>query len=116
VQRALRHARRLGLVDWTERRIRAGWRWLRTSNCYLLSVPETSIDPSMRPIWWRRSTNGQRDGGGERLEKAKEGRHAVLRTMLREAAARPDLLAARRSAIEARLLTSAGCRTDHVIS
>lgn len=24
----------LGLVSWTERRVRAGWRWLRTSNAY----------------------------------------------------------------------------------
>jgi hypothetical protein len=34
VQWALRQAQRLGLVSWTERRVRAGWRWLRTSNCY----------------------------------------------------------------------------------
>lgn len=34
VQRALEDGRRLGLVSWTERRIRAGWRWLRTSNHY----------------------------------------------------------------------------------
>jgi Helix-turn-helix domain len=32
VQRALQHAQHLGLVSWAERRVRAGWRWLRTSN------------------------------------------------------------------------------------
>jgi len=31
VQRALQQAQRLDLVHWTERRVRLGWRWLRTS-------------------------------------------------------------------------------------
>ena len=31
VRRALAQAFLLGLVSWTERRIHAGWRWLRTS-------------------------------------------------------------------------------------
>ena len=34
VRRALAQAFRLDLVSWTERRIRAGWRWLRTFNAY----------------------------------------------------------------------------------
>jgi hypothetical protein len=41
VQRALEAARDLGLVTWVERRVRAGWRWLRTSNRYTLTVPTT---------------------------------------------------------------------------
>jgi DNA-binding transcriptional MocR family regulator len=40
VQRALAAARELGLVEWAERRVRAGWRWLRTSNVYRLLVPD----------------------------------------------------------------------------
>jgi DNA-binding transcriptional MocR family regulator len=42
VQRALEAARDLGLVTWVERRVRAGWRWLRTSNRYTLTVPATT--------------------------------------------------------------------------
>jgi hypothetical protein len=44
VQRALEAARDLGLVTWVERRVRAGWRWLRTSNRYTLTVPTTGQD------------------------------------------------------------------------
>jgi hypothetical protein len=39
VQRALQAGQRLGLVQWTERRVRAAWRWLRTSNAYLPYSP-----------------------------------------------------------------------------
>ncbi len=38
VQRALVQAQVFGLVSWTERRVRAGWRWLRTSNAYRLTL------------------------------------------------------------------------------
>jgi DNA-binding GntR family transcriptional regulator len=34
VQRALQRGRDLGLISWVERRVRAGWRWVRTSNRY----------------------------------------------------------------------------------
>jgi DNA-binding transcriptional MocR family regulator len=34
VQRALKQGDHLGLVSWIERRVRAGWRLLRTSNSY----------------------------------------------------------------------------------
>lgn len=106
VQRALRHARTLGLVVWTERRVRAGWRWLRSSNSYVLVVPDTPVDATKRPAWWRRSTTGQSDRGGESLRKqgAPQGRKALLTEMIREAARAPDLLALRRSAIELMLL------------
>lgn len=105
VQRALRQARTLGLVIWAERRVRASWRWLRTSNSYSLSVPETPIDPGMKPKCWRRPTNGQKDREGESLEKkdASLGRSAALAGMIREAAGLPDLLAMRREAMAAML-------------
>ena len=43
VQRALRQADYLGLVRWTERRVKAAWRWLRTSNRYVFEIPETPV-------------------------------------------------------------------------
>jgi len=98
VRRALAQAFRLGLVSWTERRIRAGWRWLRTSSAYRLVVPGGSVQRGMRPVWPRRRTSGQCDGEGEGLNKKR-----ALREMLRAAAALPDLLALRRAAMAARL-------------
>jgi DNA-binding transcriptional MocR family regulator len=105
VQRTLRQAHQLGLVVWFERRVRASWRWLRTSNAYSLVVPETPIDATMRPTW-RKPTTGQSDRGGERLEEkdAQQGHQQALTAMLQEAAQMPDLLALRRATIEARLL------------
>jgi hypothetical protein len=50
VQRALQAARSLGLVDWCARRVRAGWRSLRRSNRYVLTIPATP-----------RATTGQDD-------------------------------------------------------
>lgn len=106
VQRALRQARRLGLVFWSERRRRCGWRWLRTSNSYTLTVPDNPIDPTLRPLWWRARTTSQADRGGEILKKqeAQQGHKAALATMLQEAAGLPDLLALRRAAVPAMLL------------
>ncbi len=97
VQRALSMASRLGLVTWSERRVRNGWRWLRTSNRYVLLTPTTPVQPGLRPAWPRKSTTGQIDGGEERLSKKR-----AWEEMKREAAAMPDLLAARRKAMEAR--------------
>ena len=65
VQRALQAARDLDLVRWTERRVRAGWRWLRTSNAYRLGVLARGVEPGLRPC---RSTTGQNGRGGERLK------------------------------------------------
>ena len=45
VQRALQAARKIGLVTWCERRVRAGWRTVRTSNRYALTVPATPAEP-----------------------------------------------------------------------
>jgi hypothetical protein len=98
VRRALAQAFRLALVSWTERRIRAGWRWLRTSNAYRLAVPDGPVRRRMRPAWPRRRTTGQYDGEGENLKKKE-----ALSEMLRAAAALPDLLALRRATMAARL-------------
>ena len=107
VGRALAVAQGLGLVSWVERRVRAGWRWLRTSNLYRLAVPATSVqfDPRLcggalgphrigrilRPIL----TTGLNARGGESLRKKE-----ALNELLRAAAAAPDLLALRRAAME----------------
>ena len=99
VQRALAMAARLGLVSWSERRIRAGWRWLQTSNSYQLELPDGPVQTGLRPAWPRRRTDGQFDRGGEKISKKE-----ALRGMLRAAAALPDLLAARRAVIEGRMM------------
>ncbi len=106
VQRALQQAQRLGLVSWAERRVRAAWRWLRTSNAYRLEVPDGPVRPGLRPAWPRSATTGQNGGGGENLSKqeADKSRKAALAEFMREAAGVPDLLLARRQANEARLL------------
>ena len=93
VWRALQAARDLGLVQWTERRVRAAWRSLRTSNWYWLTTPEAPVEPRPR-------TSMQRAEGGEREEKqaAREGSRTVLAAMLAEASRLPDLLKARRDA------------------
>ncbi len=97
VQRALNAARDLGLVDWHERRVRNGWRWLRTSNAYRLTVPADDVAPIARPIWRTKPTTGLNARGGEN-KKTKE----ALQVMLAESARLPDLLALRRQAFEAR--------------
>jgi Helix-turn-helix domain len=91
VRRALVQARQLGLVDWCERRVRAGWRWLRTSNSYRLGVPSGPVKAGLRPPWPRRSTTGQNGTGEERGSKK-----AAWEEMWLAAAAIPDLLAMRR--------------------
>lgn len=101
-ERALAQARDLGLVEWSERRVRRGWRWLRTSNAYRLMVPP---DPAQAGQRWPRRTNRPLVGGGESIDKkeAQQGHQAQLRRMMVEAAGMPDLLAVRRTVIENRL-------------
>ena len=90
VWRALQAARDLGLVRWTERRVRAAWRSLRTSNRYVLTQPEAPVSPANR-------TTMQKARGGESQFKkeAREGSKATLAAMLETAGRLPDLLAAR---------------------
>ena len=99
VRRALNQAQALGLVTWVERRVRAGWRWLRASNLYRLLTPLEPVQARVRAIWPRRVTTGQPGRGGERSSKKE-----ALTRWLREAAALPDLLAMRRAAIERRAI------------
>ncbi len=110
VQRCLAHAQRLALVDWAERRVRVGWRWLRTSNVYSLIVPDTDVEPTMKPLWPRPRTNSQDDRGEDQLDNkiAVESKKALLEGMLRAAAEMPDLLALRRKAMEVRLMAMRG--------
>lgn len=98
VRRALSAGRELGLVAWAERRVRAGWRWLRTSNRYWLTLPREAVQARPKRHWPRRATSGQ-TGRGEESASKKE----ALREMLRAAAGLPDLLAARREAFPALL-------------
>jgi hypothetical protein len=48
VERALHAARDLGLITWSERRVRRGWRWVRTSNLCRLIVPDAAVEPGLR--------------------------------------------------------------------
>src|SRR6185437_3947167 len=98
VQRALAQGARLGLVSWAERRLRAGWRWLRTSNNYRLAVPGEPVQRGLRPIWPRRATTGQLGRGGESQKKEE-----AWEEMRRAASALPDLLAMRRATMASRL-------------
>jgi hypothetical protein len=103
VQRALRQARDLGLVEWSERRVRAGWRWLRTSNAYRFLAPLAPVQSGLRaPRWNACATTGLQGRGGERTSK-KEAHEA----MRQEALAAPDLLAMRRTVIERQLAIGA---------
>ena len=93
--RALQQARRLGLVQWAERRVRAAWRWLRTSNSYRFTVPAEPVQPGLRPKTLRPRTNRTSDGRGESKSKKE-----AMRELMTAAASLPDLLAMRRQALE----------------
>jgi hypothetical protein len=97
VQRALQAARRLGLVEWAETRVRAAWRALRGPNRYVLRVPAS-------PVQWLRRTGGQigRRDTNEGKKPARERSSGTLGAMLAAARGLPDLLKARREAMEAR--------------
>lgn len=114
VRRALKQAQRLALVSWVERRVRAAWRWLRTSNAYRLHVPADPVQPRQRPARTRRcASTGQMGRGGESLVK-KEAQERERRpsqwVMAQAAAALPDLLAARRAAFAATWQRQHGAR------
>jgi hypothetical protein len=64
VRRALVAAQGLDLVRWTERRVRAGWRWLRTSNLYRFVVPEGPVQPTRRALRQVAVTTGHCDREG----------------------------------------------------
>jgi hypothetical protein len=97
VQRALQAARRLGLVEWTATRVRAAWRALRGPNRYVLRVPAGAVR-------WAKRTGGQigRRDTNEGKKAARERSGGAIAAMLKAAKALPDLLKARREAMEAR--------------
>jgi len=103
VQRALQAAQDLGLVTWCERRVRRGWRWLRTSNSYRLRTPADDVQAGMRPSW-RAVSSGAATTGLRGRREENQNKKAALQAMLEEAAAVPgDLLAMRRAAFEAQM-------------
>ena len=74
--------------------VRAGWRWLRTSNLYRFVVPEGAVQTARgRSVLPLVSTTGHCVRGGESQNKKD-----ALDELLREAAWHPDLLAMRRAA------------------
>ena len=83
VQRALSAARRLGLLDWAERRVRQGWRSLKASNRYVLKVPAGPV-----------CTTGQQARG--ETYKRKKAAHEVPQLPLSMALAALAEVAARR--------------------
>lgn len=87
VQRALATARDLDLIDWAERRIRVGWRELKTSNRYQLLVPSKPVH-----------TTGQKARGVTYDRKRR-----CIEAVLRVAAGGIDLLKRRREQLEGRL-------------
>jgi hypothetical protein len=48
VERALHAARNLGLITWAERRVKRGWRLVRSSNLYRLLIPDAAVEPGLR--------------------------------------------------------------------
>jgi Helix-turn-helix domain len=94
VQRALRQARELDLIHWAERRVRAGWRWLRTSNLYRFLVPEGPV--AAPPPARARALTDIAAGEG------RASKQEALNEMLRAAARAPDLLLRRRQVMAAR--------------
>jgi hypothetical protein len=107
VQRALAQAQCLGLVSWAERRVRAGWRWLRSSNLYRFvvsdlpvtagSLPSVTTAPCRKPPVLAHAAQTDSVAGEGRVRKQE-----ALDEMLRAAAAAPDLLLRRRLVIEGR--------------
>jgi DNA-binding transcriptional MocR family regulator len=97
VQRALKQADHLGLLHWIERRVRSAWRWLRTSNRYTLLMPETPVIGGLRtrsrPL--PALTVILREEGNQSFKKKE-----TLKYLLAEAARLPDLLKARREALQ----------------
>jgi len=97
VQSALQAAKRLGLVEWAATRVRAAWRSLQGPNRYVLKVPLAAVQ-------WARRTGGKfcRRDTNEQKKPARERSSSTLGAMLEAARALPDLLKARRQAMEAR--------------
>jgi hypothetical protein len=107
VQTALREARAIGLLDWCHQRVEAAWRSLRTVNRYELMLPAGVVQSG--PHGPGRTT-GKACRGDIQPEKqgAQEGSRSALAAMLETARGLPDLLKARREAMEARWRRASG--------
>jgi hypothetical protein len=104
VQRALEAARALGLVDWSAQRVRAAWRLLRGPNRYVLKYPTGAVKPGPHgPGNQGRATTGQVGRGVTQpiTKTARERSSGALAAILEAAKGLPDLLKARREALEA---------------
>ena len=104
VLRALAQGRNLGLVSWSFRRVRQGWRWLQSSNLYrfLASVDRAAVREPLS------SFSSLPSGATVSVGR----KHAAeLRQMIQKAAETPDLLKARRAVFEAAQLGAAAGRT-----
>jgi hypothetical protein len=97
VQSALQAAKRLGLVEWAVTRARAAWRSLQGPNRYVLKLPVAAVQ-------WAKRTGGKfcRRDTNEGKKPADERSSGALHAMLEAARGLPDLLKARREAMEAR--------------
>jgi len=95
VRRARVDARELGLLTWQRTRKLVAGRWRQGANRYNVVIPA-------RPVF----SGGQpgRRSQGRKKQEARYDEGAALAEFTRVAAGMPDLLAARRSVIEARLL------------
>jgi hypothetical protein len=98
VRRAIAMAVMLGLVVVLPRRRWVGGRYVRSSNRYVIGVPDRAVVPGQRPPWPRRASTGQNGRGQDSVSKEEANE------WLQAAAAAPDLLAMRRATIQARLL------------
>jgi hypothetical protein len=105
VQRALQAAKRLGLVEWAATRVRAAHRAVRGPNRYVLRVPTIAVQ------WLRRSI-GQSGRGDSNEEKkaATKLSSGTIWAILEATRGLPDLLAARKEAMEARLRSEMAAR------
>jgi hypothetical protein len=114
VRRALVAGRQLGLVTWAERRVRRGWRWLRSTNVYRLLVPEEPLQPGPRGRRGGCRATTPQVAGGESDKKTKRRCErdagaladalrieSALADALRIESALPDLLLRRRQALAA---------------
>jgi Helix-turn-helix domain len=98
VRRAIAMAIQLGLMVVLPRRRWVRGKYVRSSNHYVLGVPDRAVVPGQRPLWPRRASTGQIG-----LVQDKEERKTALDDLLRAAAAAPDLLLRRRAAFAAGL-------------
>jgi hypothetical protein len=89
VERALHAARDLGLVDWSERRVRRGWRLVRSSNLYQLLLPDTKTEAGLR----RPRTDRPRVRVGESKKEKKLTREALVAVPLHIVRAAQERLA-----------------------